>query len=851
MNTTKKTPAFLAKIPHEYLIMSVVYDDAKQKDVKQVDGGVGKGWTQLEAEYKCASNQFVTCFYNLKGTNYAVVDIDEETFNPETDLDALFDQTDIDSLWVPGNTKGCHIWMEFEPGQKPSQKNHEKCMKMYEGDYLGEKVFERVGKKWDFDDKIMPGPQIMTAEMMSKTYTEEVIQKMKQEGAPKRKRDVVEDAPLDNQELNQLAVLCDMIHIQHLDKRESWMQIVLALKKINPPRAEDIARLLSQKSASYTDEGFDGLWESYEPDQISCGMGTIKHYAKLSNEAQYKALTARPKFDPAILVEAVKRGEAELDASMNRIQEERAAKFNPEVQEALKDLLQNHTENALARVFVALRGDDMLFQSATDKVDEKMYHYYHGQWREDPKPNLLTKQLITTALGQFFVNQIKETTEAWAQAEAKGNATEGQVLKKQLNNLVECHGYTGKTQWKNNITAEIKSILAGSLKKVEFDMKSYLFSFNNQCFDLRTNQEHTPSKYDYILLRTGTDYVKPTPEQVARVGALVEQVLPDPEARRGYMSVLRAGMVGQTLEKFTMANGCGRNGKTFLHELFMAALGEYAIKGNVSIITDKMKSGPNPELANLDKKRFVLWAEPEEHLSLATGTIKDLTGGDTITAKQCHSNKTEQVNHATHVMECNQRPGFDGKINLALVERFQDYLFPSYFSTDPNEYNDPEFNDGHCYKRDDALKEKDFKEEHRCALFHYIMEYEGAEALYTPECVKLRTRVYLDAKDEMSSWFNSLYEIAWKDEGDTTKGRDMTRVIKLGDAYNNFKEGDVYMNMSKKEKRKMTRATFIEAFQTHLNFKHYYKERDQSRGANNRHVLRGFKEKVGDLDLDE
>lgn len=841
MNTTTKTPAFLAKIPHEFVCC-----DNKTKRPR----GVGLGWPQLEAEYECAKTEFVACFYNLKGTNYAVVDIDTDAY----DMDAFGDQTDIDSVWVKGNTKGCHIWMEFEPGQKPSHKNHTKCMKMYEGDYLGEKVFERLDKKWHFDDKVMPGPQYMDAEMMRKTYTEEVVEKMKQEGAPKRKREVVEDAPLSKGDLSELAALCGMIDIKYIDKREPWIQIVLAIKKINPPKAEEFARVLSAKSGHYTEEGFDGLWESYEPDQIDCGMGTIRHYAKLSNEAQYKALTAPPKFDPAILSEAVKRGEAQLDASMNRIQQERAAKFSPEVQEALKDLLNPWVygeENNLARLFVALRGDDMLFQSATDKVDEKMYHYHKEQWREDPKPNLLTKQLITTTLGQFLSSQIAETTKSWSQAQAQGDSNQGEILKKQLNTLFECHKYTGKTMWKNHITAEIKSLMAGRLEKVEFDMKPHLFSFNNKCFDLRTNQEHTPTKYDYILLRTGTDYVKPTPEQVARIGALVEQVLPDPEARRGYMSVLRTGMVGQTLEKFTMANGGGRNGKTFLHELFMAALGEYAIKGNVSIITDKMKSGPNPELANLDKKRFVLWAEPEEHLSLAVGTIKDLTGGDTITAKQCHSNKTTQVNHATHLMECNDRPGFDGKINLALVERFQDYHFPSYFSEDPVEYNDPEFNDGHCYKRDEALKKSEFKDEHRCALFHYIMEYEGADALYTPECVKLRTRVYLDAKDEMSSWFNSLYEIAWKDESDKTQGRDMTQVIKLGDAYNNFKEGDVYMNMSKKEKRKMTRATFIETFQTHLNFKHYYKERDQTRGANIRHVLRGFKEKVGELDLDE
>ena len=387
----------------------------------------------------------------------------------------------------------------------------------------------------------------------------------------------------------------------------------------------------------------------------------------------------------------------------------------------------------------------------------------------------------------------------------------------------------------------VKEELAGTENKIEFDKNPDLFSFNNKCFDLRTNKEHIPTKHDYILMRTGDDYKEPTKEQMDKIKELVELVLPDPEVRKCYMSILRSGMRGQTLEKFTMANGCGRNGKTFLHELVFKFMGNYAIKGNVSIITQKMKSGPNPELANLDKKRLVLWAEPEENQSIQISTMKDLTGGDTITAKQCHSNKTEQINHGTHIMELNERVGFDGKLNLAVVERMIDVEFPSFFTYDPIQYNDREFNNGHCYKRDDSLKEPKFKDEHACALFHYIMEYEGAGELYVAEAVKDRTKAYLNSKDEFTSWFSSVYEIAWNDEKDHEKGRDMKEVIKLSDVYDAYKDGDVYKNMSKKECRKMTKARFIEIFSSHINFKHYYSLRTKIEGATYRNVLRGFK----------
>jgi len=184
-----------------------------------------------------------------------------------------------------------------------------------------------------------------------------------------------------------------------------------------------------------------------------------------------------------------------------------------------------------------------------------------------------------------------------------------------------------------------------------------------------------------------------------------------------------------------------------------------------------------------------------------------------------------------------------------------DVEFPSFFSNDPNQYDDPEFNNGHCYKRDDSLKEPKFKDEHACALFHYIMDYEGADELFIAESVKQRTKAYLNSKDEFTAWFNSVYEIAWNDNKDQEKGRDMKEVIKLSDVYCDYKDGDVYKNMSKKECRKMTYARFVEIFSSHINFKHYYSLRtkinekvienniEKEKGVFYRNVLRGFRRK--------
>ena len=797
-----KRPKDFASLPHEYIIV-----DKKNPDPKKRVIGVNQKWTIEDAMLNATSlGGKVCCSYHLKDTPFAVFDVDTDDYPYEQfcrDLNIGEKMT----YWVKGNTKGYHVWVAYGKSyKKPSNKNVVDVMKNCVGDYLGEKVFERIDKEW-----MNTGIQeVVHKSMMEDVFDMDKINKIK---TKKEKSDKVYE-PSDNEILEKI---CDLIDVKYLDDRKEWLSIILAMKKCN--LSIDFAKLISSKSDKYDEDSFDVTWESYCDDQITSTEGTLRHYAKVSNEKEYNLLTSW-------------------------------GRNTDKANKSFSNLLSCPNDYDFACLFVALIGDDLMYQPQTDKEDEKLYLYHENKWKEDIKPHYLTKKIIFNVLSKYTINQNIEYYKLLAEIDKEEDEDKYDRILRKVKQAQEIIFRLKLVGTKDTIVKAVKEELAGTENKIEFDKNPDLFSFNNKCFDLRTNMEHIPTKHDYILMRTGDDYIEPTQEQMDKIKELVELVLPDPEVRKCYMSILRSGMRGQTLEKFTMANGCGRNGKTFLHELVFKFMGNYAIKGNVSIITQKMKSGPNPELANLDKKRLVLWAEPEENQSIQISTMKDLTGGDTITAKQCHSNKTEQINHGTHIMELNERVGFDGKLNLAVVERMIDVEFPSFFTYDPIQYNDPEFNNGHCYKRDDSLKEPKFKDEHACALFHYIMEYEGCDELYVAEAVKERTKAYLNSKDEFTSWFSSVYEIAWNDEG--AKGRDMKEVIKLADVYDAYKDGDVYKNMSKKECRKMTKARFIEIFSSHINFKHYYSLRTKIDGATFRNVLRGFKRREDcDNDFEE
>ena len=818
-----KRPKFLEGLPHEYIIVDKQNEDPKKRVI-----GVNQKWDINKAIlYSSQYGGKVSCKYDLSKSSVAVFDVDTDDY-PYEKLCKDLNISVSDTLWVRGNTKGYHVWVVFGDNfKKPSNKNIVDCMKNCMGDYLGEKVFERIDKDWNYKNTYPDlNPIVLEVEndMMDNIYYMDKINKNKEIIKKEINQKVYE--PSDNETLEKV---CNLINPSYMEDRKGYLSLIIAIK--NSGLSREFAIEFSKRSPKFdevnemyginTPEDFDNFWNYATDDYQGKPLteATLYKRAKESNEKEFNLLTSW-------------------------------GRNTDKANKSYSNLLHYTNDYDFACLFVALIGDNLLYQPQTDNEDEKLYLYHNDQWKEDIKPHYLTRKMIFKELSKYTIEKNIEYNKLLLTIDKEENEDEWDKIARKIKGGDSVMYELKKVCTKDSIVKAVKEELAGMENKIEFDKNPDLFSFNNKCFDLRTNEEHIPTKHDYILLRTGDDYKEPTKEQMEKIKGIIEKTLPDEEVRKSYMSVLRSAMRGQTLEKFIMANGCGRNGKTQLHELFMKFMGKYSIKANVSIITQKMKSGPNPELANLDKKRFVLWAEPEENQSIQISTMKDLTGGDTITSRRCNSNKTEQVNHGTHVMELNERVGFDGKLNLAIVERMMDIEFPSFFSHNPVEYNDRNFNNGYCYKRDESLKENDFKDNHACALFHYIMEYEGANELYVAEAVKTRTKAYLNSKDEFTSWFNSIYEIAWTKDKDGKDIRDTGEQIKLKDAYIRYKNSDVYANMSKKEKRKMSKERFVEVFSSHINFKHYYSLRIKIHGNTYRNILRGFKER-DDIDDDE
>ena len=88
--------------------------------------------------------------------------------------------------------------------------------------------------------------------------------------------------------------------------------------------------------------------------------------------------------------------------------------------------------------------------------------------------------------------------------------------------------------------------------------------------------------------------------------------------------------------------GDGHNGKSTFLEAIRGVLGDYC--SNMQAETIMMKSfagGINSDIARLNKARMVTSSEPNEGVRLNEGLIKQITGGDAVTARKLFENEFE------------------------------------------------------------------------------------------------------------------------------------------------------------------------------------------------------------------
>lgn len=296
----------------------------------------------------------------------------------------------------------------------------------------------------------------------------------------------------------------------------------------------------------------------------------------------------------------------------------------------------------------------------------------------------------------------------------------------------------GSSHYLNAMASRSKDALACS--SAAFDMDPWLLNAANGTVDLKTgilyshDPEHmitkiAPASYDPgATLKEWDDFLAET--MAGKEG------LPDFMQR-----ALGYSITGDTSEeRLFMPIGKTRSGKSTLVEAVAATLGEYAATASFDTFLKRQHEGVREDIARLAGARFVSAIEVEEGKHLADAIVKQLTGGDTITARLLYQGSFEFAPQLKLWLVANEEPTVASK-NEAMWERILRLPFDHYV---------PEG------ERDKGLKGRLKDPTYAgAAILAYLvrgaMRWQ-AEGLGVPSCVTSATRAYRERMDPLEGW---------------------------------------------------------------------------------------------------
>jgi len=497
---------------------------------------------------------------------------------------------------------------------------------------------------------------------------------------------------------------------------------------------------------------------------------------------------------------------------------------------------------------------------------QQLYIYNGVFWEQDNAKSSMLSNLISSQYVKVFkteeVKYQKQLTKLVnlqilkPQTEQSEESPEITKVRKIINGIKSIITNLKKTAFKKNLRCEISDVCVN--EKIRWETKTNLYAFTNKVFDLNAGEWVEPRYDQYINMTTGYDWREPSQEEIDTVVNLINKILPNPEIRKYYLMLMATGLHGETLQKFIVALGEGRNGKGCLNDFIKCMMGEYGYELNSSVLQSAIKDGVNQDIANMENKRWVITREPGGK-GVCNATVRQITGGSSLSARGAYDKDTHKQIRQTLIMETNDWLEYVNKVETADIDRLINIPFNSYFTKDKTEVDE----ENHKYYGDDKYTTNAFREQHKFALLKILLDYNkiyvdnNKNAFdFEPEAVKELTRHYLTNADKFISWTNERLIKLTTEEIETVE----EPYVRMKDLYYKLKNDEFYQQLSKKEKRKDASYTgFCKYLKKSYLYKKDFVEDKIIKKKHLRSVLYGYKyqEPMGDeeyecgLDMDE
>ena len=568
----------------------------------------------------------------------------------------------------------------------------------------------------------------------------------------------------EDNDIIKIVNLLDILDPKYYNDYSCWLNVLSILKKYEKNTGKQTKNIFiefSKKSPDYNDKSLSFIntqWEYLDKREITINIESLFYYAKESNLTAYKEITRNYH----------------------------------------KNFKIDITEKYLVEKIKELAGDLFFYKNKILYCyDTKLKFWFENQ-------SGILKNYVNDELFDFMIHFITDAIE---------DNEYFNKQKKELRNL--CLNLNGRERifktFEQRYENEIKD-------DINFDEKYYLLGFNNGVYDLKNNEFRNYRYDDYMTTKTGYNYRKSTDEEKEKMEDIINKIESDEKHKNLLLQLLATGLIGKSYQKFVLFNGVGSNGKGFLTCCMSSILGNYFYQGKVSCLCECEKSGGNPEVANMDKKRYIVFSEPKESKKINNGIMKSWTGDKKVNARFLFDNKTQISMMGTIVLECNKKIYLEDEPTYGEIRRIIDYPFLSRFV---EEYEKDEINDDkRIYLKNKSYDGDEFLNKYKFGFLdilikkaHHFLTIDKEE-FDIPKTILDRSNEYINKSFPLLNLLKECTDF-------TNNKKDY---IQIKDIHTFMKSTDFYINSSKEEKRKMTKKYMIEFYQCNKETSKYYVE---------------------------
>ena len=305
------------------------------------------------------------------------------------------------------------------------------------------------------------------------------------------------------------------------------------------------------------------------------------------------------------------------------------------------------------------------------------------------------------------------------------------------------------TSFINAVFAQCQEFFYDEKFEEELDANDNLLHFLNGVYDLDKNEFREGYPEDNISLTTHINYIEQLDGEdytkMEQVEDFLNKILPIERVRNYVLNLLSSFLHGSNRDqKFHIWTGGGGNGKSMIIDLYKKTLGGYCGSMPSTVLTNARSGAEsaNPVLAATRGRRFISLDEAEVGAQIQVGFMRQLTGGDEITARQLHCAPITFRPKFKLVLTCNELPGIPSNED-ATWRRIRVVEFISRFCDNPDPKKPYEF----MIDRELQAKMADWNEVFMYMLIQYYQNSYRKNGIIEPNEVLRNTASYRSDSD--------------------------------------------------------------------------------------------------------